>query len=268
MLKKLQAWTVLLCMISYAEAGTVSIGTASVRGDMRVDSYTVNGNATLFDGSVVETGQATADLRLNKGTEITLATSSRGTLYSNRLVLQQGEGELTSGSSFQLQANGLHVTPSQPNSDGVVSLKPGNTVEVAALTGSFGVTNDQGVLLASVHPGMPLSFAMQAGGAPAAFTASGKISEVNGHFYLTDAKTGTKYEVTGNNLAKVVGHTVTVSGTATTSAAGATAIAVTSVSGLVAGVTITTAVIVGVSVAAATGLAVGIHEATKKPASP
>ena len=95
MLKKLQAVIVLLCMISYAEAGTVSIGTASVRGDMRVDSYTVNGNATLFDGSVVETGQATADLRLNKGTEITLATSSRGTLYSNRLVLQQGEGELT-----------------------------------------------------------------------------------------------------------------------------------------------------------------------------
>jgi hypothetical protein len=270
MLKKLQAVIVLLCMISYAEAGTVSIGTASVRGDMRVDSYTVNGNATLFDGSVVETGQATADLRLNKGTEITLATSSRGTLYSNRLVLQQGEGELTSGSSFQLQTNGLHVTPSQPNSDGVVSLKPGNTVEVAALTGSFGVTNDQGVLLASVHPGMPLSFAMQAGAAPAAFTASGKISEVNGHFYLTDAKSGTKYEVTGNNLAKVVGHTVTVSGTVTASSvAGAAAvITVTTVTGLVAGVTITTAVIVGVSVAATTGLAVGIHEATKKPASP
>ena len=53
MLKKLQAVIVLLCMISYAEAGTVSIGTASVRGDMRVDSYTVNGNATLFDLSLI-----------------------------------------------------------------------------------------------------------------------------------------------------------------------------------------------------------------------
>jgi len=273
MLKKLQALTVLLCMVSYAEAGTVSIGTASVRGDMRVDSYTVKGNATLFDGSVVETGEATADLRLKRGTEIRLATSSRGTLYSDRLVLQQGESELSSGTSFQLETNGLHVTPSEPNSDGVVSLKSGNTVEVAALTGSFGITNDQGVLLASVHPGVPLSFAMQAGGAPTAFKASGKIStDGQGHYYLTDAKTGTKYQVTGNNLAHAVGKTVQVSGTITgsTVAGGAAVITVTAVSGLVAGVTITTAVIVGVSVAAAAGLAAGIAAANggKKPASP
>src|ERR1035438_10163191 len=94
MLKKLQVVAVLLCMFSYAVAGTVSIGTASARGDMRVDSYSVKGNATLFEGSVVETGQATADLRLNKGTEITMSTGSRGTLYSDRLVLRPGEGEL------------------------------------------------------------------------------------------------------------------------------------------------------------------------------
>ncbi len=50
MFKKLQVAAVLLCLLSYAEAVTVSIGTASVRGDMRVDSYTVKGNATLFDG--------------------------------------------------------------------------------------------------------------------------------------------------------------------------------------------------------------------------
>ena len=271
MLKKLQAWTVLLCMISYAEAGTVSIGTASVRGDMRVDSYRVKGNATLFDGSVVETGEATANLRLKRGTQITLATSSRGTLYSDRLVLQQGESELSSGSSFQLQANGLHVTPSQPNSDGVVSLKSDNTVEVAALTGSFGVTNDQGVLLASVHPGLPLSFAMQAGGAPAAFSAQGTISEVNGQFFLT-AKDGTKYQVTGNNLAQAVGKTVKVSGTVSSSTAGGTAvITVATTQVLVAGIFTTTAlVITGVTVAAAAGLAAGITAANSgsPPASP
>jgi len=38
---------------------------------------------------VVETGQATADLRLNKGAEITLSSSSRGILYKDHLVLQQ-----------------------------------------------------------------------------------------------------------------------------------------------------------------------------------
>ena len=123
MFKKLQVAAILLCMLSYAAAGTFSIGTVSARGNMRVDSYTVKGNATLFDGSVVETGQASADLRLNKGTKITMSSSSRGTLYSDHLVLQQGEGELAASNSFQLQANGIRVTPNEPNSRGLVTIK-------------------------------------------------------------------------------------------------------------------------------------------------
>ena len=273
MLKKLQVAFLICTLLSYAQAGTVVIGTASARGDMRVDSYMVKGNATLFDGSVVETGEATADLRLNKGTKIMLATSSRGTLYSDRLVLQQGESELTANSSFQLQANGVRVTPSEPNSHGVVSMTSGNTVEVAALTGSFGITNDQGVLLASVRPGLPLSFAMQAGGTASTVTVQGTISEVNGHFYLTDSTTKVRYEVTGSNLGKALGKTVKVTGTTTTSTAGGVStavIAVTSTQVLVAGVFTTTAVVIaGATAAAATGLGVGLYEVNKttSPAS-
>jgi len=92
-------------------------GTASARGDLNVDSNLIKGNATLFNGSVVETGQATADLRLGKGTRFTMATASRGTIYSDHLVLQQGQSELTASSSaFQLEANGLRVTANEPNS--------------------------------------------------------------------------------------------------------------------------------------------------------
>lgn len=215
MLKKLQVVVTLLCMFSYASAGTVSIGTASARGDMRVDNYMVRGNATLFDGSVVETGQATADLRLDKGTEITMSKSSRGTLYRDRLVLQWGESEWASN-SFQLEANGIRVTPNEPNSRGVVSLKSGNTVEVAALNGSFGVTNDHGVLLASVRPGKPISLALQAGGNPAPlgyqFSGTGIISFENGHYYLTTDE-NVKYEVTGRDFKQYVGMKVQVSGT-------------------------------------------------------
>ena len=273
MLKKLQVAFLICTLLSYAQAGTVVIGTASARGDMRVDSYMVKGNATLFDGSVVETGEATADLRLNKGTKIMLATSSRGTLYSDRLVLQQGESELTANSSFQLQANGVRVTPSEPNSHGVVSMTSGNTVEVAALTGSFGITNDQGVLLASVRPGLPLSFAMQAGGTASTVTVQGTISEVNGHFYLTDSTTKVRYEVTGSNLGKALGKTVKVTGTVTTSTTGAVSTAVITVATtqvLVAGVFTTTAVVIaGATAAAATGLGVGLYEVNKttSPAS-
>jgi hypothetical protein len=275
MLRKLHVVAVMLCMVSYASAGTLSIGTASARGDMRVDSYLVKGNATLFDGSVVETGQATADLRLEKGTEITMSTGSRGTLYRDRLVLQQGRSELAANSSFQLEANGLRVTPIEPNSRGVVSLKAGNTVEVAALNGSFGVTNESGALLASVRPGQPISFAIQAGAAGTTFTATGKVSvNAQGNYFITVAKTGVKYQITGKNLANLVGKNVKITGTTVSGAApaaGATAVvAVATTQVLAVGALGTTALVVtGTVVAAGVGTAVGVYEANQSstPAS-
>lgn len=213
-LKKLQVATTLLCMLSYAEAGTVSIGTASARGEMRVDHNSVKGNATLFDGSVVETGQATANLHLNKGAQITLSTGARSTLYSNRIILEQGSGEFDASRSFQLEANGIHVTPNQPHSRAVVELKPDKTVEVASLDGSFGITNSRGILLANILPGSPLTFAMQAGaGAEAeSFSGTGLVSFENGTYYLT-TDTHAKYVLTCKDPHRFVGNKVQVSGT-------------------------------------------------------
>jgi hypothetical protein len=268
MLRKLQVVAVLMCMLTYAEAGTVSIGTASARGDMRVDSYVVKGNATLFDGSVVETGQASADLRLGKGTAITMSTDSRGTLYRDHLVLHRGESEVAASPSFKLEANGLRVTPSEPNSRGVVSLKAGNTVEVAALNGSFGVTNVNGVLLASVRHGQVASFAMQAGGAPNGFSGVGMISYENGHYYLTD-NANVKYELTGKDLKKYVGTKSVVTGTVQVVSApgGGTASVITvssiAINGAV-GMSASTALIIsGVVVGGGVGLGVGVYEATQ-----
>ena len=212
MLKNLQVAAVVMCMLSYASAGTVSIGTVNARGEMRVDSNNVRGNATLFDGSVVETGQATADLLLNKGVEIKLSSSSRGTLYSDHLVLHQGESELAASSQFELQANGLHVTPNEANSRGVVSLKSGDSVEVASLSGSFGVTNDHGVLLANVRPGRTVSFAMQAKATPNVFSGVGLISSENGTYYLTTDES-VKYVLTCKDVHRFVNDKVVISGT-------------------------------------------------------
>ena len=212
MFKKLQVTAVLLCFLTYAEAGTVSIGTASARGDMRVDNYSVKGNATLFDGSVVETGQASADLRLNKGVEITMSADSRGTLYSDHIVLQQGQSELMSSGAFQLQANGLHVVPAAPHSRGVVSVKPGNTVEIASLDGTLGVVNDNGVMLANILPGHPLSFAMQAGANTSEFSGVGLVTFDNGTYYLT-TDANVRYILTCKDPHTMIGDKVVVTGT-------------------------------------------------------
>ena len=258
MIDKLKVLVVVLCMLSYAEAGTVSIGTASARGNMRIDNYMVRDSATLFDGSVVETAQASADLHLGQGTEIRMASSSRGTLYRDHLVLQQGASELSASGSFKVEAEGLRVTPSEPNSRGTVSLRSGNKLEVAALSGSFGVMNQQGILLASVRPGQPLSFAMQAGGASSSFTGTGVLSAEGGNYFVTVG--GVEYQVTGKDLSKKVGKTVKVTGaivSGATPAAGATAvIAVSSIS--VVGAISTGWIVAGVLIAAGAGVGIGL----------
>jgi hypothetical protein len=190
---------------------------------MRVDGYMVKGNATLFDGSLLETGQASAILRLGDGAGITMAADSRGALHRDRFVLQLGESELTASPSFQIEANGLHVKPGQANSRGVVSITSGSAVEVAVLTGSFQVTNDQGVLLASVRPGQSTSFSMQADGDSSACTGTGRISLESGNYFITIAPTGIKYELTGTDLARLlgnlIGESVTIKGTIVSDAA-------------------------------------------------
>ena len=253
--------------VSVAAAGSVSIGTVSARGDFSVDSHVVLGNATLFNGSVVETGGATADLRMDKGAAITMSTNSRGTLYSDRMVLQRGESELTAPQAFQLEVEGLHVAAIGPNSQGVVSLKPGKTVEVSSLSGTFNVSNDHGVALASISPGRAMTFAFQSGSSGSAFTGTGKVSFSDGHYYLTVKGTGAKYEINGNGLAKLVGKEVTITGTiqsATATGGALDVVDIISTKVLAAGLTGTSvAIISGFVVAAGVGTAVGVYEANK-----
>ena len=179
----------------------------------------MKGNATLFDGSVVETSQASADLRLNKGVEITMSPASRGTLYSDHLVLQQGQSELMSSESFQLQANGLHVVPGAPHSRGVVSVKQGNTIEVASLEGNFGVSNDSGVMLANILPGHSFSFAMQAAANSSDFSGVGLVTFDNGTYYLT-TDPNVRYILNCKDAHSFVGNKVVVTGTLQGGAAG------------------------------------------------
>ena len=219
MSKTLAVLITLTFMMPCGLAQTHAIGTASARGYFRVDDYMVIDNATLFDGSVVQTGGASAVLRLGTGTRITMAANSRGKLFGDRIVLQQGASELTASNPFQLQVHGLRVRPMEANSLGRVSLLAGNKVQVSVLRGGFGVTNGQGKLLATINPGLARAFTIQGGDASMAqsdgskdFSDVGVLDRKNGRYYLTDAW-GSTYELTGQDLDKYVGAKVVVLGT-------------------------------------------------------
>jgi hypothetical protein len=223
---------------SFALAASPGIGTVSTRGEIKVGGYAVRGTATLFDDTNVETNQFAATMRLDKGAEIKLGTGSSGTLYRDRLVLSRGETQLTTASSFQLEANGLSISTSTPNTVGIISLSPQKTVQVAALKGELRVMDSHHALLAEVSEGASRSFPngtsaqdspsqpqnppiepaaqsappVQAAG-PQTISDIGLLSSENGHYYLESSSSGIKYEISGNNLAKFVGDKVIIEGT-------------------------------------------------------
>jgi len=206
-----------LCVSSYALAVTPSpsIGSATARGELRIDNQEVQGSGTLFDGSIVETGTSfasTADLRLANNVAVTLLRDSRGTLYSDHLMLQRGTAQLDSADSFRIQANDMVVVPKEGHSSGIVSIDPANSVTVETKNGTLEIRNSSGASVALVRPGHPLTFSSVAGKSPAEFSATGTVSSENGHYYLNSAETCMKYEVKGDNLQSYNGTSVVASG--------------------------------------------------------
>jgi hypothetical protein len=262
---------------------------------MRIDGLLVNGNATLFDGTVVETDVATTALRLDRGVEIKLAADSRGKLYRDRLLLEKGSGELVRAGGFEFDASRVKVTADAPNARGVVSMEDANTVKVEALSGGLRVTTGNGILLARLQPGRAMEFTDSQAGAAAPATITGKLtkeadactSATEQKYFLTAAETGVKYQVMGEGLDSLVGKTVTLTGTLDPSfqsskcaaglivASGTPSVAGTEggadrAAGTAAGMaTGTKLIIAGVAVAAAVGTGVGLYEANKSstPAS-
>jgi hypothetical protein len=212
-----------LCVSSYALAVTPSpsIGSVTARGETKIDNQQVQGSGTVFDGSVVETGQSIssgADLRLANNVELTLLRDSRGTLSRDQFKLERGTAQLGSTDSFRIQASGMVVVPTEAHSSGSVFIDPAKSVTVDTKNGTLEIRNSAGAVVALVRPGHPLTFSSLPGKSPSEFSAEGTVSAENGRYYLNSAETCTKYEVKGDNLQSYNGSSVIASGVLETGA--------------------------------------------------
>ena len=214
-----------------------SIGTVTSGGDFRLDGAAIRGNGTLSDGNVVDTLRVRTELRLASGAQLTLAPNSRGQVFKNRAVLQSGTGVLAAPGGFLFEAKGLRIAPVGGSAQ--VVLSPGSShVRVSALQGEVNVRNSEGVLVARVLSGRGLDLDAQAG-ASTAVSLKGKVTKVNGKYFLTDQTTNVTVELRGSGLDKFVGKVVNLTGSiipGATPAAGATeVVAIANISLIAAG---------------------------------
>jgi len=198
-------------------AASVPIGVLNTIDSIRLDNSQVRGNGTVLDGSVIETAKNPSQLNLKNGTRFDLYPNSRVTVYNDRVVLDRGASQIHASAPYPVVVNTLSVLPLGPSSTIRVSRDNSKTL-VAAVAGQAEVRNAKGVLIARVTPGFALDFDQQPGGAAGASQVSGKVSNQNGHYFLTDETTKTTVELQGDNLGSNVGFCISATGSVDPSA--------------------------------------------------
>lgn len=213
-LRTIQSVLALAMSLHLGVAGAASpvIGTAVTKGSFRVDHATVAGNATLFEGSLLETDRAASSLALSGGARLWLAAASGARVFGDRLVLEKGQAQLDNAPGFHLEALGLKIQPERSASAGRVAIQNGRRVEVAARSGGFRVLNARGQLVATVAAGAALAFEPQAGQGNATRLTGCLESRPQGRYVVTDEVTNVTVEVAGSNLANEVGNRVELTG--------------------------------------------------------
>jgi hypothetical protein len=189
-----------------------SIGMAVANGSFQLDNSKVYGNATLFDGSLIETGAVSSDLALNNGARLRLGTGSQALIHSDRMVLEKGQTEIDGASGYLVEALGLRAAPGSPQSRFVVTYSGPTRIQVATLMGSARVSGAKGVLVANVPAGTALDLDPQAAGAATPSSLSGVLHSKNGVFLLSDELTHVTYTLAGAGFASFGGKCVEVTG--------------------------------------------------------
>jgi len=138
------------------------IGIAVANGTFQVDNAQVAGNSTLFDGSKIETTEASSRLRLRDGTRVELAARSRAVVFQDRTLLESGFGEFQAAPTYRIEARGLRISSVRGRSIVRVRLEGERTVRVAALYGPVQVFKASGLLVANVAAGATLLLEPQA----------------------------------------------------------------------------------------------------------
>lgn len=204
----------LLPLIVFARlfAAPVAVGVIRSTGEFRLDSFLVPGNATLFEGSVVETTRASSEIRLAGGFTMTLAPESRATIYRDRTMIGQGSVLMRDSGRQMVEAQSLRVSSPAKPSLLQISISQLGHVLVFASTGEADVRTSSGAMVARVLPGNTMDFSPQAAPPDNSVKLSGCLAGKAGAYFLTDATSKITIELLGPNLGRFVDTRVEVAG--------------------------------------------------------
>ncbi len=202
MIRKTLCLSVFISAVAIAASPAIGIVTAS--GHFTLDRSQVWGNATVFEGSTIETGAASSEVALRSGAKLQLAKDSRARILSGRVVMEKGIGQVSAPESFEVNAGNLRI-----HSDGRLRVIVGEGVQIASLTGIARVSSASGMLLAAIPAGRTMNFTPQAANGSVART--GCLMYKDNHYILQDENTQEVVELSGGeNLKEQLGNRVEI----------------------------------------------------------
>jgi hypothetical protein len=210
---KLLATAMLFCSVAYGATGTKSVGTASVRGNIRVDGNQITTDATLFDGSTVETTAVSATLYIDTHSVIMMDTGTRSIVHENYVKLEQGKIDVKPVCGFVVEVDRVRVTPNSTTAHGVIYIS-NSSVSVMALHGEFLVLDDHGRVLSELHSGSSKSFGTGEVEPLAQAIHVGNLSILDHHHLLTSfaPDTDVTYELQGRHADRIQGKLMQIHG--------------------------------------------------------
>lgn len=199
--------------LAAASAGDAPIGLVTSSGDFLIDQARVSGNATLREGTLVETIGAPSALRLRRGAEIDLGERTKARVFADRLVLEAGISDFRAGAGYAIEAASLLVRPASARTRGLIVRPSDRIVQLGVSEGAVQVFNARGILIANVVPGTPLEFEPQVAGAAPPSSFAGCLLQKQGRWVLYDQTTRLVIQLRGAGFEKEWGNRVQVIGT-------------------------------------------------------
>jgi hypothetical protein len=172
-----------------------AIGVVVSDGNFQMNNAPSTGSATVFNGSSVVAGPTSVSIRLSRGERAMFGADSRGTVFGDHLVLNQGSARIA---GYSATANTLQIRAAG-NASAEVFLM-GKVVQVAALTGNVHVFSAAGVNVANVVPGLALNIQPPEPGLATSSSLTGCVSQIGGRYQVTDETSRVTSELRGSHL--------------------------------------------------------------------
>ena len=133
-----------------------TVGVASTRGTMEVNSASIRGTANIPNGASVQTNENPGQIRLQNGVQVSLSQKTSATVYSDHLQLLQGTAKFVAKLDYPIDALGYRIAGANQTVSTRVAFD-NNRILVSALQSPVTVSKDS-KLLAQVNPGQTYYF--------------------------------------------------------------------------------------------------------------